>query len=138
MLSRLIRITVIYIHTYIHIYTKGRETKEYFPYVAERLKMKIHLTQNLTAIISGHGKTIDYLHRFKIREEPTCPCGKGDQTTDHIIYACEWLTKERVNLRKVATRSNKWPTSKIDLITRHHKEFTNFINEIQFDKLNAE
>jgi hypothetical protein len=39
--------------------TKGRETKEYFPYVAERLKMKIKLTQNLTAIISGHGKTRD-------------------------------------------------------------------------------
>jgi hypothetical protein len=86
--------------------TKGRETKEYFPDVTERLKMKIQLTQNLTAIISGHGKTRDYLHRFKIIEEPTCPCGKGNQTTDHIIYACKRLTKDRDKLRKMATRIN--------------------------------
>jgi hypothetical protein len=39
--------------------TKGTATKEYFPDVTERLKMKIKLTQNLTAIISGHGKTRD-------------------------------------------------------------------------------
>ena len=65
--------------------TKGRNKKEYFPDASERLKMKLQLKQNFTAIVSGHGKTRDYLHRFKIIEEPTCPCGKGDQTIDHII-----------------------------------------------------
>jgi len=63
--------------------------------VAERIKMKLQLTQNFTATVSGHGKKRDYLHRFKIIDEPMCPCGKGDQTTDHLIYACEILTKER-------------------------------------------
>ena len=77
--------------------TRGRTTKEYFPEVTERLKMKLQLTQNFTAIVSGHGKKRDYLHRFKIIDEPTCPCGKGDQTTDHLIYACERLAKERDN-----------------------------------------
>ena len=89
------------------------------------------------------------------------PCGKGDQTTDHIIqggsdmtgtvytclhtnqsrsylnhlvYACERLTKERDRLKKMAIRTNKWPINKRDLV-RRHKEFTNFINKIQFDKL---
>lgn len=84
--------------------TKRRTTKEYFPYVSEGLKMKLQLTQNFTAIVSGHGKMRDYLHRLKIIEEPTCPCGKGDQTTDHIIYACERLTKERDRLKKTAIR----------------------------------
>jgi hypothetical protein len=37
--------------------TKGKNTKEYFPDVAERLKMKLQLTQNFTAIVRGHGKT---------------------------------------------------------------------------------
>jgi len=87
--------------------TKGRNTKEYFPDVAERLKMKLQLTQNITAIVIGPGKTRDYLHRFKIIEEPTCPCGLGDQTTDHIIYACERLTKERDRLKKMEIRTNK-------------------------------
>ena len=43
--------------------TKGKTTKEYFPEVTERLTMKLHLTQNLRAILSGHGKTREYLHR---------------------------------------------------------------------------
>jgi len=39
--------------------TKGRTTKEYFPDVSERLKMKLQLTKNFTAIVSGHGETRD-------------------------------------------------------------------------------
>jgi len=73
--------------------TKGSTTNEFFPDVAERLQMKINLTQNLTSIVTGHGKTKAYLHRFKIIENPTRPCGKGDQTTDHLIFECELLTK---------------------------------------------
>ena len=69
--------------------TKGSITKGYFPNVEERLKMKINLTQNVTAIVTGHGKTKAYLHRFKMLEEPTCPCGTAEQTTDHGISECE-------------------------------------------------
>jgi primosomal protein N' len=46
--------------------TKGRTTKEFFPDMAERIKMKISLTQNFTTIVTGHGKTRAYLHRLKI------------------------------------------------------------------------
>jgi ribonuclease HI len=35
--------------------TKGAITKEYFPVVAERLKMKINITPNFTNIVTGHG-----------------------------------------------------------------------------------
>jgi len=35
--------------------TKGTITKEYFPVVAERLKMKINITQNFTTMVTGHG-----------------------------------------------------------------------------------
>ena len=88
--------------------------------MSKRLKMKLQLTQNFTAIVSGHGETRDYLHRFKIIEEPTCSCGKGDQTTDHIIYACERLTEERDSLKKTAIRTKKWPVNKRDLIRRYY------------------
>jgi primosomal protein N' len=59
--------------------TKGSKTKEYFPNIKERLKMKINLTQNLTAILTGHGKTKAYLHRFKSIKKPTCPCGTANR-----------------------------------------------------------
>ena len=97
--------------------------------------MKLQLTQNFTAIITGHGKTRDYLHRFKIIEEPTCQCGKGAQTTDHLIYTCKMLTKERDKLKKTALRENRWPISKMEAIRRYYKEFRNFINKIEFDRL---
>jgi hypothetical protein len=150
-----------HIHTYLHIRTtknpkkcRGKEledesakkwqrnwtltlkektTKEYFPDVAESLKMKLVLTQNLTALVSGQGKTRDYLYRFKIIDEPTCPCGEGDQTLEHVIYECERLSKEIDRLKRTATRTNPWPISKRDLLRIQYNECIKFINEIQFD-----
>jgi hypothetical protein len=63
---------------------KGSITKEYYPKVAERLHTKINLTQNFTTIVTGHGNIKLYLHRFKIIDAPDCPCGRGNQTTEHI------------------------------------------------------
>jgi len=74
--------------------TKGRTTKEYFPVVAERLKMKINITQNFTSMVKGHGNIRSNLHRFKIIETPIYPCGTKDQTIDHLLFACELLNKE--------------------------------------------
>ena len=102
--------------------TNGRTTKGYFTDAAESLKMKLQLTQNFTAIVRGHGKTRDCVHRISLIEEPTCPGGKGNQTAGHIINACERLTKERDRLRKTVIRTNKWPINKRDLIRRHYKE----------------
>ena len=116
--------------------TKGSITKEFFPNIEERLKMKLNLTQNFTAIATGHGKTKAYLNRFKIIEDPTCTCGKADQTTDHLIFECEEITKERKkNLKTTALQNGKWPTTKQDLIRKYYKEFVKFINNIPFDNL---
>ena len=72
--------------------TKGTITKEYFPVVIERLKMKIN-SQNFTAMVAGHGNIRSYLHQFKISETPICPCGTTDQTIDHLLFECELLNK---------------------------------------------
>jgi len=100
--------------------------------------MKINLTQNLAAILMGHGKTKTYLHRFKIIKEPTCPCGTAEQTTEHLTYECEKLTKEREKLKTTALQNGSLPTKKKDLIREHYREFVKFINEIPFDKIDAE
>jgi len=118
--------------------TKGRTMKDFFPDVAEILKMKFNLTQNLTAIVTGHGKTKAYLQRFKIIEHATCPCAKRDQTTDHLIFECELLTKERNRMKSSISQTNRWPANKKDLIGKHYKDFTKFINEIPFEEINAE
>jgi hypothetical protein len=53
--------------------TKGLATKEFFPNIKDRLKAKINLTPNFTAVTTAHGKTRSYLHRFWITESPECP-----------------------------------------------------------------
>jgi hypothetical protein len=112
--------------------------KEYFPDIEGRLKTKLSHTGNLTTILTGHGNIKAYLNRFHISGDPTCPCGKGDQTTDHIIYDCDRLKEERDRLRTVVTKTNVWPTSKPNLIKRHYREFSKFINSISFEEINAE
>jgi len=97
--------------------------------------MKLNLTQNFTAIVTGHGKTKANLHRFKIIEDPTCTCGKAVQTTDHLIFECEKLTKNRKKLKTTALQKNNWPINKEGLIRNYYKEFVKFINYIPFDNL---
>jgi ribonuclease HI len=64
--------------------TKALTTKLFFPSVEGRLKEKIRITQNVAAMLTGHGKTRAYLHRFKIRDNAHCVCQQGDQTIDHL------------------------------------------------------
>ena len=77
---------------------KGRVTKEYFLGVKERLKKKIKLSPNFTAMVTAHGKTKAYLHRFKIIQSLECVRANGDQTVDHLIFDCPKFDKEREKL----------------------------------------
>jgi len=117
--------------------TKGGTTKEYFPDIEGRIKMKLNHTGNLITILTGHGNFKAYLKRFQISDDSTCPCGKREQTTDHIIYDCDRLTKERDKLKAAITKTNTWPTNKGNLIKRHYSVFSKFINSISLEELNA-
>jgi hypothetical protein len=113
---------------------KGLVTKQYFPNIADRLKMKLNLTHNFTLMVTGHGNINSYVHRFKLSDTPTCPCGTQDQTTDHLLFECERLQKERKVLTTIM-KTDVRPTSKPDLIKKHLKAFLQFTNSIETDKL---
>ena len=106
--------------------TKGRATKEYFPNVTERLKMKLRLSPNLTAMLTAHGKTKAYLHHFKIIQSPECFCKHGDQTTDHPLYDCKILGKEREKLIAYTSREENWPVRKRELVNKQSKSIYKF------------
>ena len=53
---------------------KGAECRSFFPIVEQRLKQKKPLTPEFTALVTGHGKTKSYLHRFKLTDDQRCPC----------------------------------------------------------------
>jgi hypothetical protein len=115
--------------------TKGNTTKEYFPIVAERLNIKISTDQYVTTMLTGHGNIKSYPYRFKVITSPTCPCGKNDQTTDHLLYECELLMTQRHSLKTAVSKPGGWPTSKNPLISKHYKSFKRFVNSIPFDNL---
>jgi hypothetical protein len=65
---------------------KGAVCRSFFPRLEQRLKIKMPITPEFTALVTGHGKTKAYLHRFKLADDPMCPCNEGQQTSDHIIF----------------------------------------------------
>ena len=78
--------------------------------------MKISTNQSLTTMMTGHGNIKAFLHRFKLTDSATCPCGKNDQTIDHIIYECEILKTQIDNLRLRVSKTDCWPAKKHTLI----------------------
>jgi len=115
------------------ISTKGRFTKDYFPDTTERLTKKINLMPNLTAMMTAHGKTKAYLHRFKIIQSPERICTEEDQTVDHLIYDCGKLEKERRKLKAHISREDNFPVQKIVLLNKYLKQFSQFTNSIDFE-----
>ena len=73
--------------------TKAAITKQLFPNVRDSSKMNISITPNFTAMVTGHGRTRAYRHRFRLIRvyHSTCPWNKEDQTVDHLIHRCTFI-----------------------------------------------
>jgi hypothetical protein len=97
--------------------------------------MRIHLTTKLTAVLSGHGKTRGYLHRFNLREEATCICGKEEQTMDHLLSKCVKTREQRDLLKRRINKTMNLQDNKKELITKYRKVYSEFIESIDFDQL---
>jgi hypothetical protein len=79
---------------------KGALCRSFFPTVEQRLKVKLPISPEFTALVTGHGKTKAYLYRFKLTDSPMCPCNEGAQIPEHLIYTCKLLESERSSLDK--------------------------------------
>ena len=109
-------------------------TKEYFSKVGERLHTKINLTQNFITIVTVQGNIESYLHRFKIIYTRNCPCGNGNQTTEHILLECAILQGDRKCLIAEVAKTDDWPISKDLLIKKHYKAFEKFTKNMDKSK----
>jgi len=110
--------------------TKGLITKSFFPKIGDRLKLRINTTPNFTTIITGHGNIRTYLNKYKIIDNPICPCNDGEQSVDHIIYECNLQRQERDKLKAEVTRTEKWPVGKDKLITKYYINFKRFTDNL--------
>jgi hypothetical protein len=92
-------------------------------------------TPKLTAMVTGHGKTREYLHRFKQLDDATCICRQGDQKTDHLLYHCTMLHTQREILKQNILKTGNWPASKQEFITNYRDSFITVIESIDFGLL---
>jgi hypothetical protein len=115
--------------------TNSAIPKQFFAHVQDRLKLKINITPVFAVMVTGHGKTSAYVHRFNLMEHATCVCNKGDQAIDHLINPCKLLQTQRELLKSNVLKSGNWPVSKFELITKHMKSSQTFIKSIGFDQL---
>jgi hypothetical protein len=94
------------------------------------------ITPEFTAIVSGHGITKSYLHRFKLIDNPMCPCNEAAQTSEHQIHDCKLLEKQRKTLKhQIKTSGGSWPTTNSDLVTTYSQAFARFIKSVDFFNL---
>jgi len=107
-------------------YLKGAITNSFFPKIEDRLKLRINATPNFTATVTGHGNIRSYLCKYKIIDNPMCPCKKGDQTVGHILFDCTLLEQERDKLKVVVTRTENRPVSYNKLSIKYYKIFKEY------------
>jgi hypothetical protein len=82
------------------------------PTVEQRLKLKIPIMPEFTAIVTRHGKTKSYLHRFKVIDNLMCPSNEGAQSSQHLLYDCNILERQRKTLKQlIQISAGTWPTT---------------------------
>jgi len=109
--------------------------RSFFPNLVQRLKTKIPITSEFTALVTGHGKTRSYLHRFKLADDLMCLCNEGQQTSDHIIFDCNLFEAQRSPMiKKIVDSGGSWPPAKDELTTKYLQAFSTFVKSIDFQK----
>ena len=105
-------------------------TRQYFPTIQHRARSKIKLTPKMTPVLTGNRKTKAYLQRFHLIEEAMCSCADEYQSMDHLLLHCPNLSAQREFIQQ---QIGTWPVRKEDLVSKYQKEFSAFVNAIDFD-----
>jgi len=114
--------------------TKGATTKSFFPTTGGRLTQRLQMNIKQSTVVTGHGALRSYYHRFKIVDDPTCVCKKGPQTSDHLLWECEMLGKQREFLKnRINKAGGNLHITNSDVATKHTKLFQIFVNSINFE-----
>ena len=65
-------------------------------------------------------------------EEAMCSCGDEYQSMDHLLFHCPNLSaQQQVIQQQIGT----WPVRKEDVASKYQKEFSAFVNAVDFDDI---
>lgn len=86
----------------------GSVTKVFFPDVlaAKRILRDAVLTPVHVQVLTGHGGFSAYLHRFHLKDSPSCVCDPScDETVWHLLFECPRFSHDRMELEiKIETQ----------------------------------
>jgi hypothetical protein len=118
---------------------KGSERSDWqalFPTVGQRLKLRIPITPEFTATVSGYGKSKVYLNRFNLTDNPMCSSSEGEQSVEHLIHVCRILEPPKSSMiQHITTRGGIWPPTNNELEAKDLNAFAQFVKSIDFSKL---
>jgi len=98
--------------------------------------LKMPITPEFTTIVTDHRGKKSCLHRFKLIDNPLCPCNDGAQSPEHLIYDCKMLKFLRKSLQHQIKKSGgTWPTTNRDLVAKYTDAFLRVIKSVDFYKL---
>jgi hypothetical protein len=115
---------------------KGAVTKAFFPSLRNRLRQKIPVFPEFATMVTGHGKLRSYLHRLGLTDNLMCPFEEEQQTTDHLIFQCKKLHKQRKEMiKQIKNNGGNWPKINETIINNYLQIFVKFVKSIDFTDL---
>ncbi|XP_059049813.1 uncharacterized protein LOC131844848 [Achroia grisella] len=109
-------------------------TKLFFPSAADAYRVvgKITADKYITQLFTGHGGFRAYLHRFRCRENPSCPCDQHTpETLLHIMSQCPRFGRKRMDLEIELGIEIKTENYKEIIKHKEHREkFLKYATEI--------
>jgi hypothetical protein len=65
-----------------------------------------------------------------------CPCNDGTQSSEHLIYDCKILERQRKTLKHAIKNSGgTWPTTNCNFVAKYPYTFPRFIKSTDFHQL---
>lgn len=87
----------------------GSTTRQIFPTIKriQAYRQVVSLSFPTTQFFTGHGYFKSYLHRFKIIDDPLCPCDRSSiQTPQHLLENCPRYASSRFQFESLCSLHN--------------------------------
>ena len=80
------------------------------------LLQKIPVFPEFKTMTTGHGKLGSYLYRFGLIDNPMCPSEEEKQTTVHLIFNCNEISKQRKEMiKQIKNTCCTWPLDTLNV-----------------------
>lgn len=106
--------------------SKGRITYKFFPSIDIRLKTPIWLNHHITQFLTGHGDFRSKLHGFRLKPDPYCSCGFGEETSEHLLFHCPRTSPHSNLLKAVVVRAGYPWLCQLDVLTKTRTIYSAF------------